>query len=87
MGIGHRAQSESIYYRKILFFSLFIFYWKVWGFFNVDFHSAAPGEKKEALQISAVKRWAPTAASDTEWKGEHFSQQLSADLADVFSTI
>lgn len=70
MGIGHRAQAESIYYRKILFFpfsfsieKLFIFFF---FFFNVDFHSTAPGEKKEPLQISGVKRWAPTAASDTE---------------------
>lgn len=66
MGFGHRAQSESIYYREILFSSLPFLLKSTFLKCNVDFHRAAPVEKKEALQISGVRRWAPTAASDTE---------------------
>lgn len=53
-------------------------------FVNGDFHSTVPKEKKGALQISGVKSWAPTATSDTQWKGERFSHLSSADSADVF---
>lgn len=90
MGIGHRAQAESIYYRKILFFpfsfsieKLFIFFF---SFLMLIFTVQHLGRKKSHCRFQELRGGLLLLPQIQNEKRNIFTL-LSADWADVFSAI
>lgn len=90
MGIGHRDQSESIYYRKILFFPFSFSIEKPFFKFNVNFHS---GEKKRHCRLQELRGGLPLLPQIQNEKGNIFYScylqiwQMSFQLFRSLSTV
>lgn len=93
MGIGHRAQSESIYYRKILFFSLFLYCWKDFFFLMLIFIVQHLGRKKRHYRFQELRGGLPLLPQIQNEKGNIFHScylqiwQMSFQLFRSLSTV